>query len=81
MSATVVYQPIKGKALDVGAPSSFVGALERAFGQRPWTLTDRDYYTLQGLAAGLDSIDQREAVEELAEAVRQHGEIRVWAEY
>lgn len=81
MSAAVMYQPVKGKRLDIGAPSSFLTALERAFGPGYWTLTDRDYHTLKGLAAGLDSDDERAACNELAEAVMECGEIRVWAEY
>lgn len=81
MSATVMYQPVKGKSLDIGAPSSFLSALERAFGNRPWTLSGGDYHTLMGLAAGLGSDDQRAACEQLAKAVQDHGEIRVWAEY
>ena len=82
MSATIYYQAGKGKALDVGAPSSFMGALRRAFGHDgPWTLTDHDYYVLHGLAAGLSSEDQQRACDELAEAAMRYGEIRVWPEY
>jgi hypothetical protein len=81
VSASIYYQPVKGKHLSIGAPSSFIAAMTRAFGNYPWTLTDRDYHKLLGLAAGLDSDDQRAAVEELAEAAMASGEIRVWAEY
>lgn len=81
MSASIYYQPVKGTHLGIGAPSSFIAAMTRAFGNAPWTLTDRDYHTLKGLAAGLESDDQRAAVEELAGAAVKHGELRVWAEY
>jgi len=76
-----MYQPVKGTALKIGAPSSFLEALERAFGQGYWTFCDRDYHMLSGLAAGLESLDQRAAIHEIAEMVMKHGEIRVWAEY
>ena len=47
----------------------------------PWVLRNFDCDTLNGLAAGLADDEQRMAVEELVEAVMQHGEIRVWPEY
>ena len=82
MSASIYYQPVKGKLLPIGAPSSWMGAMRRAFGcDPPWTITDHDYHVLHGLAAGLSSTDQQNACNELAEAAMQHGEIRVWAEY
>ena len=82
MSATLYYQPVSGTRLKIGAPSSFMEALTRAFGCRqPWVLTDMDYLTLGGLAAGLESEDQVAAVSELQEEVMKGHDIRVWAEY
>lgn len=82
MSASIYYQPVQGKLLNVGAPSSFMSALREAFhGDPPWTFTDRDYHTLMGLSAGLSSTDQKQAATELADAALKHGEIRVWPEY
>ena len=81
MSATIMYQPVKGVALSVGAPSAFLVALTRAFGEQPWTLTACDAARLDGLAAGLASDDQRRAAAELAEMALKYDEIRVWAEY
>ena len=81
MSASIYYQPVSGTHLNIGAPSSFIKAMSQLFGNPPWTITDRDYNVLQGLAAGLESNDQKEAVAELMQAAYKHGEIRVWAEH
>lgn len=81
MSASIFYQPVKGKHLPIGAPSSFLSALEKALGPPPWTIYDRDHDVLRGLAAGLESKDQQAAAITLAEAAYNNGEIRVWAEY
>jgi hypothetical protein len=83
MSASLYYQPVKGTHLSIGAPSSFMGALTRAFGERQpdWRFTEGDLLTLRGLMAGLDSEDQREAIQTIIEAIERHSEVRVWAEY
>lgn len=82
MGATIYYQAVKGKALSVGAPSSLLSKLREAFhADGEIRLTDGDYYTLIGLRAGIDSTDAKESLGELAKAVREHGEVRVWAEY
>lgn len=81
MSANLYWQPVKGKDLNVGAPSSFMAALERAVGAQPWHLNEGHVHILKGLAAGLDSTDQREAVETLIAGISRHSEVRVWPEY
>jgi hypothetical protein len=81
MSATIVYQPSRGVNLKIGAPSSFLSALERLAGKGPWTFYTKDCLRLEAFSAGLSSEDQREAALELSEAAFKHGEIRVWAEY
>lgn len=82
MSATLYYQAVAGTRLNIGAPSSFMDAMTRAFGaSQPWALTFGDYNTLRGLAAGLESTDQAVAIAELQEEVGKGHEIRVWAEY
>lgn len=82
MSATIYYQPVKGKALSIGAPSSFTSALDRAFGRSPdRILNEYDVPTLRGIAAGFDSEDQRAAIDELIEAIQKHAAVRLWAEY
>ena len=81
MSASIFYQPINGKRLTVSTPSSFLAALERAFGQGPWQLNQSHYSTLRGLAAGMDDEEKRRAIEDITDAIQQHDAIRVWAEY
>lgn len=82
MSASIYYQPVKGKYLSIGAPSGFLDLLERlGFHRGDCFITDQDYYKLKAAAAGTENIEYREALMELAENAHKHGEIRVWAEY
>ena len=81
MSATIKWQPVEGKSLSIGAPSSFMEALERHFGNRPWVFSDHQHGEMRAFGAGLDDKEMREAMELLAEAAYEHGEIRVWPEY
>ena len=81
MSANLYWSPIrKGKDLPVNAPSSFMDALGRALGSSgPWTILSSDAPILRGLAAGLQH--EREAIEAILDALDQHEQIKVWAEY
>ena len=81
MSVGIYYQPESGAILlPVGAPSSWLAAMERAFEcGPPWLLTQEDHPVLLGLAAGFDAEDQRQACKTLALQVRQHP-IRVWVD-
>jgi hypothetical protein len=82
VSASIFYQPVKGKRLSVGAPSAFLKALREAFNVNgDLVLSSSSYGVLQGLKAGLDSQDMKAAIEELMAAVETHDEVRVWAEY
>lgn len=81
MSATVLYQAVKGKALSLGAPSSFIAILERQFGGGPWSFDTTDDAVLQGMEAAVDDKDYRAAFAELREALEKHENIRVWAVY
>lgn len=82
MSATIYFQPVRGKALDIGAPSSFLTALREAFhSDGEIRLSSGDYHTLAGLRSGLTSTDQKKAIDVLMEAVYSHDEVRVWPEY
>lgn len=82
MGATIYYQPVKGKALSIGAPSAFLGVLTRAFGgDGARILTERDVPKLEGLAAAIEAEDQRAAIMELIDALHHHEEVRVWPEY
>ena len=83
MSATIYYQPVNGKALSIGAPSSFLDLLDRVFhnDRSAFTVTDRDSHRLSIAASATDQTEFRAALEELAEAAMTHGEIRIWPEY
>lgn len=83
MSANIMWRPIEwGKDLGVGAPSSFLGSMEEALGTRqPWVLNQDHYNILKGLKAGLTSSDQKEAIEEILEAICRHDVIEVYAQY
>ena len=54
MSANIYYRvlPCKNRDIDVSAPSSFIEAMRRAFGEHPWILDSDSLGTLRGLAAG-----------------------------
>ena len=81
MSATIYYQPIKGKSLSIGGPSSFIAAMERALGcPPPWELCEGDYDVLRGLAAGLVGEASR-AIETLLDEIEKYGDVRVWLQY
>ena len=81
MSANLYWSPIrKGNDLPVNAPSSFMAALESALGScGPWTVMESDVPILRGLAIGF--AHERKAIQAIIDAVEQHGQIRVWAEY
>jgi len=82
MSASIYYQPVKGKHLPMGGPSSFIALLKRVFGgDSPWMFTDHDAHRLETAANATENDEHRAALTELAEAAMKHGEIRVWAEY
>jgi hypothetical protein len=81
MSATIMYQLVKGTPLNIGGPSSFTDLMRRLFGEPPWTLTDHDTSRLETAALTTEDNEHRAALLELSEAAFKSGEIRVWAEY
>lgn len=82
MSASIYYQPIKGKHLHIGAPSSFLGLLSRVLKTtQPFLITDQQARDLGVAAMATENDEHRAALLELEEAAYQNGEIRVWAEY
>lgn len=81
MSASVYYQPVKGKHLNIGAPSTFREMMERGFGSPPWTLLPEHNIMLEGMKAGTNQIEFQEALAELIRAVGDHNQVDVWLEY
>ena len=81
MGASIFYQSVHGKCLNVGAPSYFLGVLRRVFGgDGPWEVDGTWSQQLQGAAAASSNQEQA-ALEELIEAIERYGRIRIWAEY
>lgn len=82
MSAAVYWEPVKppkGHRVKTGTPSWLLGAFESAFGRRYPNLTTSDIPVLRGMMAAAPN--QRETFEQLVDAISDHGEIRIWAEY
>lgn len=74
MSASIHWRHLNdGKRLSIGAPSSFIDSLERAFGQRPPFRLSSEYQAaiLDGMSAATESKEFREAYEQLATAIRE----------
>ena len=81
MSASICWRPGQyGKSLGVWAPSRFISMLEEAFGQLPVKLDASDKPLLNGMRIALEE-RERNAIEELIEAIDKHTEIEVMAHY
>lgn len=82
MSATIYYQPIKGKYLSIGAPSGFLDLLEKlGFNRGECLIQDTDHFKLEVASNVTENEDYKKALLELAENAYKHGSIRVWVEY
>lgn len=81
MSANILWQPIKGKSLEVNAPSSFLETLELGFGNLPIDLNQSRIPMLEGMKAAIRDANQKEAIQTLIDALYLHGTIRIWTEY
>ena len=84
MGASIYWQAVKGREIAANTPSSLLSILERL------GLSDgakrTDLLALRAAAAALVGQDDADgsnagALAELADAVEQHGAIRIWAEY
>lgn len=80
MSATIHYR--KTSTVDpylkcVGAPSSFIQTLERAFGHFPCELSETSISTLKGMSAMTDN----QAYEEIIDLIEKFGSIELYASY
>jgi hypothetical protein len=85
MSATIYWQyitPQQHKTLAVSAPSSFVAAMERAFGGGPrWVLSGVNTQKLEGMAAAFGP-DTYNPFLELLDIIGEDGhEVEVWTRY
>ncbi len=79
MSATVTYETLAPRVLDTGgAPTVFVEAMTRAFGNPPWRLSNRDERILMGLRAARPLIP---ALTTLIEKLGGENELLVMVSY
>lgn len=81
MGATIYWQPLRGKVLDVGPRSRFVQMMTEAFGTYPWNVTIGSVERLRAMAIGSDDESIKAALAVLADAVGDHEQITVWPEY
>lgn len=81
MGASIHYRFVNDKnpRLPVNAPSNFLEAMERAFGSRPFTITEERLGVINGLAAGMPH--ERETWEKIAILVSDEGPIEIWPEW
>lgn len=81
MSASIHYRKVSksNKYLDVAAPSFFVTAMSKAFGNFPWRLTPSNLQILKGMAAAIT--DHPNPFEQLIDIIGDDNEIEVWPEY
>lgn len=79
MSANIYYKTLrKGKSLEVGSPSSFIMMFEGAF-SLPAVLAKDNIELLNGMRIG--SNDHKQTLEKIIDAINQHGEIEIYAEF
>ena len=82
MSASIYYQPVSGKHLNMGGKSSFLALLQRiTSSQGPWELDGSWSSQLTGAAKATADPEHQAALKEIITAIEAHGQIRVWAEY
>jgi len=85
VSANIYWTPLGDKRHDISpmAPSSFIEAMERAFGKLPiiLELNEEVIATLRGMAAAEGSATARDEYRAVRRALEDHRKIRLWAEY
>ena len=82
MSANIYYyqvKPVKNKEVPTWAPSSFMETMEKVFGDKLPTLSDKDIEKLSVLDDTFDSKDSPNPYEVLIEAIRKYGVIQLTA--
>lgn len=80
MGASFYWKPSKcGKSLPVNASNSFRSTLEEAFGSPPWKFSHESKPILIGIRAA--DKNEREAIDEIMEAIDTHDSIEVEVSY
>lgn len=82
MGASIYYQAVKGKALELYAPQHFLKILRNITGSDGnWELDDYWINHLRGAMSNEEDERTKQGLDELIEAIEKHGSIRIWAEY
>ena len=85
MGATIFYRVVErsNDSLSVSTPSSFVSAMERAFGSQPWKLDEKDLATLRGMEAttATGSLSEVNPFQQIINLIEDGKSIEVWPEY
>lgn len=86
MSASLYWIPLNvaRQHLEVWSGSSFVSAMDRAFGASPWRLGSESLERLRGMAALYANGERENPFTVLVDAIENGGEsriIEVWPEY
>lgn len=82
MSANIYWRRVakSNKSFDIGAPSSFLQAMGRAFGDSfPMRLGREHLPTLHGLECASEGM--YETYHQIIEAIETNDEIEIWPEY
>lgn len=83
MSASIFYRPIEKEdpGIHTGAPSYFIGCIEKVFGSLPYIFNKDDVKALRAMAIATNNADAKNPFEQLADVIDKHGEVEVYAEY
>jgi hypothetical protein len=87
MSATIYWRRVSNsnKTLPVSAPSSFITAMERAFGAGPWIMSGDCLQTLRGMSACYGGPDRENPFDAMIRLIDQENgttqAIEVWTVY
>ena len=79
MSATIYWRPFNNSKIleGIGAPSSFIEDMKKAFDRFPLKLTEDDIPTLKGMIA----VDDQGYYQQVLDLIEKYEEIELYAEY
>ena len=79
MSATIYWQPLSCKTdtIAVMAPSAFIEAMRRAFGEPTWVLNKHNLDTLTGMEAVWKSEPEWNPFTQLIKHIKTHDAIEI----
>ena len=84
MSASIYWESVNTHAPSlkrVGAPSTFIDSMDRAFYTGPWVLGVDHISKLFGMAAMFGGPDEDNPYLELIELIEKTGTVKVWPQW